>query len=516
MQTGSAGPRNRRGNDTDPAADTAVLSRIANTIVQSRRVIRRIRAFVCCEQRRVGVLRDVMQRTLCFLALMGFCTGSVADAGTETASAAPDSPATALVASDPAAPQFFAPAAITPASPTPDSVSPHDTPNLGAPDYGRPTIDSPSAYVPAVPLALIGSAPSNEAFDRHFRQVLDAASVPGGAYAIVKNGRIVQASGHGVRALGKAESVTAQTVFRTASVSKTFAAELTALLVQEGKLHWDDQVSNYVPQFKLNSPTQMQGLQIQHLLGQSTGIISNAYDNLLDANVPLPKILPRFRELKPICKPGQCYTYQNILFSLIEPAIEHATRQPYEALVQQRLFQPLQMRDASVGQQAFLASSNRALPHIKRQGQWMTTEVQPGYYEVPPAAGINASAEDLAKWLLAQLGHFPNVIPPAVVDELTRKRVRTLRDLRRRGWREHLTDAHYGLGWRIYRFGGEDLVLHSGWVKGYVAEIAYSKQRDTGLVVLLNAETSAINDITTTFWSDVIRNESYHRPVQAE
>lgn len=365
-------------------------------------------------------------------------------------------------------------------------------------------------------VAVAAPTVDDQAFDRHFREQLNAAGVPGGAYAIVRDGQIVRSSGYGRRALAQPEPVTAQTVFRIASVSKTFAAELTGLLVHEGKLHWDDQVSRFVPQFQLKSPEHARALQLRHLLGQSTGIVSNAYDNLLDANVPLAKILPRFRELKPLCKPGQCYSYQNILFSLIEPALQQASHTPYEQLLRQRLFQPLAMDQASVGLAAFLASSNRAAPHIKRHGQWLGTTVQPGYYEVPPAAGVNASAEDLGKWLLAQLGNNPDVVPPAVIAELTEKRVRTVRDLRRRGWREHLTDAHYGLGWRIYQLGDEEIILHSGWVKGFVAEVAWSRQRNTGLVVLLNAETSAINLITSAFWTDSLPEPSPPPPALAD
>ncbi len=352
-----------------------------------------------------------------------------------------------------------------------------------------------------------GNDDALDAFDHFFRQQLDAAAVPGGAYAIVQDGRIVRASGHGVRVRGSEERVDDDTVFRVASVSKTFAAELTALLVQEGRLRWDDRVVSFIPDLQLKSNKHVQALQVQHLLSQSTGVVSNAYDNLLDANVPLPKILPRFKELKPLCSPGQCYTYQNILFGLIAPVIEQTTHSSYATLVQDRLFDPLQMRHASIGMEAFLATPNRARPHVKKKGVWIATEVQPGYYQVPPAAGINASAGDLGKWLIAQMGHNPDVIPPSVVEELTRKRVRTEKDLRRRNWREFVTDAHYGLGWRIYELGNEEIVLHSGWVKGYVAEVAYSKARGTGLVVLLNAESNVISDITTHYWGNVIASD---------
>ncbi|NQD35946.1 beta-lactamase family protein [Permianibacter sp. IMCC34836] len=356
-----------------------------------------------------------------------------------------------------------------------------------------------------------------EAFDHAFRQQLDAAAIPGGAYAIVRDGKIIQAAGHGTRTLGYNEPISPTTVFRLASVSKTFAAELTALLVREGKLKWDDPVNRFVPDFQFKTPRYSQALQVQHLLGQSTGLIANAFDNLLNANQPLNRILPRFRELDPICQPGQCYSYQNIMFGLIAPVVEQAAHASYSNLIQQRLFQPLQMQQASVGMQAFLRANNRALPHIKRRGNWVATEVQPGYYEVLPAAGINASVTDLGKWLIAQMGNNPEVVPTQVIDQLTEKRVRTLRDMRRKKWRELITDAHYGLGWRIYQLEKkEELFMHSGWVEGYVTEIAYSKVRRTGLVVLLNAESAVINDITTGFWAALLNEPPAMRTVVSE
>jgi hypothetical protein len=96
------------------------------------------------------------------------------------------------------------------------------------------------------------------------------------------------------------------------------------------------------------------------------------------------------------------------------------------------------------------------------------------------------------------------VIDPALVEGLTTKQVRTTRDLRRRGWRDLLTDAHYGLGWRIYTIGEEEIYLHSGWVRGFVAEVAFSRDRQVGLAVLLNAESSALNEFTTGFWRQVL------------
>jgi beta-lactamase class C len=337
-------------------------------------------------------------------------------------------------------------------------------------------------------------------FDCHFRRVLVDAGVPGGAYAIVRNGRVTHAGSYGTRVAGQNEPVTPDTVFRIASVSKTFAAQLTAMLVDEGKLRWEDGITQFVPGFDLKRPGQAQQLQIHHLLGQSTGIVPNAYDNMLDANVPLDRILPQFRQLEPMCRPGSCYTYQNILFGLIDPAVERATQRTYGQLLDERLFTPLGMRNTSIGMDRFMAAENRAMPHTKRGGAWRPATVEIGYYQVPAAAGVNASARDLGEWLIAQMGHRPDVVSPALAEEVTRKRVRTPRDLQRRNWRELVTDAHYGLGWRIYTFGTEEIFMHSGWVKGFVADVAYSRSRQTGLVVLLNAEANVLSEITTAFW----------------
>lgn len=347
-----------------------------------------------------------------------------------------------------------------------------------------------------------------EYFDREFSRLLESDRVPGGAYAVVEGDRVLSMTGHGVRSMAAPEPVTAETVFRVASVSKPFAAQLTAVLVGEGILSWSDPVRQSLPQFELADSNYANELQIQHLIGQSVGVVPNAYDNLLDASQSLNQILPQFAQLQPLCRPGECYTYQNVLFALIEPIIESATSQRYEDLLGERVFRPLNMHSSSVGLEAFRHADNRAVAHVRasRRLPWMPAISNANYYRVAPAAGVNSSANDLAEWLIAQMGHRPSVIGGSQLTELTESRVRTTRELRRREWRALLTDAHYALGWRVYRLGEETIYLHSGWVRGFVAEVAYSRQRQIGLVVLLNAETRALNEITTTFWREVFKS----------
>lgn len=338
-------------------------------------------------------------------------------------------------------------------------------------------------------------------FKQYFETMLAEQQVPGAAYAIVYKDKIISASGYGVREVGSAAPVDAYTVFRIASVSKTFAGGLASILASQGHFRWDEPVTRYLPDFSFKTRSYNNKLKIEHLLAQSTGVIANAYDNLIEANLQPERILPQFQKLDPLCNPGQCYGYQNVLFSLIEPIMQQTTSQDYASLLQQNIFTPLKMPTASVGLAGFLNTENRAIPHVKARGQWHSRTVSESYYRFAPAAGVNASAIDLGYWLIAQLGYNPEVLNEEQLQQVTSKRVRTVRDLRRRLWREHITDAHYALGWRVYQFGQEKLIYHGGWVQGFRAEIAYSKERELGLVILLNAESNVIAELSTHFWS---------------
>lgn len=356
-------------------------------------------------------------------------------------------------------------------------------------------------------IAFVGCMPGVQAaglipdFEKEFQREVETNKVPGAAYAIIKNGRVVAVKVYGSRAVDADLPVTSQTVFRLASVSKTFAADLAAILASEGKLDLEAPVTKFVPDLKFKTAGFAGKVKLKHLLSHSAGITPNAYDNMLEDGWTLDKIVPRFDRIEPMCQPGDCYGYQNILFSLIEPAIEQSTRKSYPSLVENRLLKPLGMDHASVGLEAYLSTANRAEPHIfTRRDGWIRVLVDRNYYRVAPAAGVNASIEDLAKWVVAQMGYNDAVLPSPVLKMVTEKRVDTSRELRRRGWRGKLTDAHYGFGWRIYAVDGQDVVLHSGGVRGFRSFVSYSKDLDVGFAMVMNAQTRAIDRLSSYFW----------------
>lgn len=347
-------------------------------------------------------------------------------------------------------------------------------------------------------------------------QELKQYSIPGAAYVIVNNDNIIAMETFGHTDKAKIKKVDENTVFRLASVSKTFASTLTTMLSQEQQLNLSDPITKYVPQFSLAQKGAAEKIQLKHLLSHSSGLMPNAYDNLLHENWSMEKIIKRFDRINPICQPDQCYGYQNIAYGLLQPAIEASQSKSYAQLLTDRVFTPLNMHNASVGIQAFLANDNTAKPHILRkrvntgrktangkaikQYIWRKVKVEEDFYKVEPAAGVNASISDLAKWLIANLGHKPEILSPALLTELTTPRIKTKKDLRRKYWRNHLTDAHYGYGWRIYHLHGSPIIYHSGWVAGFRADIGYSPELKIGFAVLMNAESNVVSKISSQFW----------------
>jgi beta-lactamase class C len=336
-------------------------------------------------------------------------------------------------------------------------------------------------------------------YAKYVQSEADKFNVPGYAFVFYEQGKAPRVYVYGKTAKRNGKKITENTVFRLASVSKTFTALLSAKLVEQNQLSWNTPISTLLPDipFKGNG---MQSLQLQHIVGQSSGFMPNAYDNLIEADYSLERVLKSLGELEPLCQPGECYTYQNALFGALEYYFSN-NNTSYSAQMHTQLFAPLGMKTASVGKGGLLSSSSWAHPHIAiARNKWREGNVESNYYRFSPAAGVNASISDMTIYLQALLGEFPTVMSPEMVEYVTTERVKTKRETYRRGWRGMIDDAHYGLGWRIYDIDGFKLNYHGGWVKGYRADVAFSPEHKVGYVMLMNAESNMINSTTAQLW----------------
>lgn len=354
----------------------------------------------------------------------------------------------------------------------------------------------------------LAAPPANKApdFSAQAREIerlaeimVQQSRIPGMAMAIVQDGKVVSARGYGVVDSRNPQPVGPDTVFRIASLSKAFAGTLSALLVSEGAMSWDSPVSNQLPAFALRDVQGAQRLTVREILSHRVGLGYNTYDRDLEANQPYPLLAEKLSEAPMTCSPGDCYAYQNIAFSLVGDLVFATTGDFYSHQVEKRLFHPLGMYGATYGRDGLEASPSWARPHVRSGGKWLAVRPKETYYRIPPAAGVNASVNDMAQWLIAQMGHRPDVLSPEVLNEIQTPQVSTPGEIRGGGWRrERLHSAYYALGWRIYDYAGHTLVFHGGAVQGYRAVAAFLPDRDIGVVILWNSESAMPNGLLPT------------------
>ena len=329
------------------------------------------------------------------------------------------------------------------------------------------------------------------AFEDMAQSLTVGQRVPGMAMAIVQNGRVLSARGYGVTDVSEPQAIDGHTVFRLASLSKAFAGTMAGLLVNDGSLRWDSKVHDYVPGFQLSDPMATRRVTVADLLSHRVGLQShNAYDKDIEANADYYTVSQKLASAPLTCTPGQCYNYQNVAFSLIGDVVFAATGSFYDQAVDRRIFKPLGMNDASIGLTGIESSARWARPHVRSRNGWVSLMPKPTYYRLPPAAGVNASASDMAQWLIAQTGHRPDVLPAPLLATLQAPIIATPGEMRR-GWRrERVQSASYALGWRVFDYAGRQVVFHAGAVQGYRGLVALVPERDLGIAIMWNSDSS--------------------------
>ena len=323
---------------------------------------------------------------------------------------------------------------------------------------------------------------------------------PGGALVIVENGKVVLQQVYGVRREGESQLVTAETLFRIASLSKTFASAAASILVKETPLTWQEPLRPNLAHVKFKESSYGGQISLRHLMSQSTGLMPHAYTNLIEENMSYRRIIDRLDRVDFVCAPGNCYGYQNVVFSLIADLVESETEFGYPEFVDANLFKPLAMSRASFGHKSFVNDPNHARPHVWTGTRWRSVKPTSHYYKVAPAAGINASISDMREWLLAQLGNNPEVLPVDMLNEMQRGVIRTSRREAHYPYRKALGDVYYGLGWRVFDYGGaKGFVHHGGYVKGMCSTMVFHRESGIGMVLLTNSEARGMNDLVLNF-----------------
>ncbi len=323
---------------------------------------------------------------------------------------------------------------------------------------------------------------------------------PGGALIVVENGEVVLEAVYGIKDEKGGDPVTPETLFRIASISKTFASAAAAILVEDTPVTWRTPLLSQVPHVRFKQPEYGAAINLEHLMSQSTGLMPHAYTNLIEERMSYERIINRLDRVDFVCEPGRCYGYQNVVFSLVGDVVATATQQDYTQFVESRIFTPLDMQRASFGLDAFTQDRDHAEPHVWTGRRWVSVRPTHHYYKVPPAAGVNASISDMREWLLAQLGQKPHVLDDDMLERMHQGVIRTSRKQAHYPYRKALGKVYYGLGWRVFDYDGESgFVHHGGYVKGMRSEMVFNRNSQTGMVFLTNSEPGGMNSLVFDF-----------------
>ena len=328
--------------------------------------------------------------------------------------------------------------------------------------------------------------------------LMSEKEIPGAALAIVSREGIMHLQTWGVRHVDERPPITTDSIFRIASMSKTFAGAAATLIVDQHLQSWDTRIMDLFPDLQMGDGRSARYITFKQVASHSTGLMPHSYSNLLDDGVEYERIKDRFDQIPTVCPPGNCYGYQNVVFSLIADVVEESTGESYERYLEEHVFKPLGMITATLGYEPYINDPNSTHPHRFIRGRWRPTTTNAAYYTVAPASGINASVFDMTMWLRANLGAFPEVFGPDFLAQLHEPVIETPYGNYFNRW-SGLEKAYYGIGWRVFDFKGLRVVHHGGGVRGYRSEMAFVPDANIGMVLLFNAESNAANDVIPEF-----------------
>jgi CubicO group peptidase (beta-lactamase class C family) len=329
-----------------------------------------------------------------------------------------------------------------------------------------------------------------QGLDEYIAKSVRDWQVPGLAVAVVKDDAVVLAKGYGVRKVGQSIPVTERTRFALGSTTKAFTAAALAILVDEGKIHWDDPVIKHLPGFRLRDPYVTRSLTVRDLLAHRTGLQRH---ELVWYRAPLGReeLLRRMQHADLTWGFRSDFTYQNIMYLAAGQIIPAVTGKSWDDFVREQFFGPLGMSSSLTSFKALAKADNVAAPHAR-----LNEKVQeiPGLDldNVGPAGSITSNVLDMANWVRFQLGRG-SYNKQRLLGSDTFQEMHTPQIIIR--GESLLAKRHfyaYGLGWFLQDYRGEKVVEHGGNVDGMTALVAMIPEKKLGLVILSNMDTTAL------------------------
>jgi CubicO group peptidase (beta-lactamase class C family) len=349
----------------------------------------------------------------------------------------------------------------------------------------------------AAPLAATAQARAYD-LEADVRRVMKTFDVPGIAIAVVKDGKVVAARGFGVRKLGEAAPVDGQTLFEVASNSKAFTAAALAMLVDEGKLAWDDPVTRHLPDFQMYDPYATHEMTVRDLLTHRSGLGLGAGDLLWwpTTSFTTDEIIHKLRYIRPATSFRSSYAYDNLLYIVAGKIVAQKAGKPWGDAVRERILKPLGMNTTTTSLAENAGNPNVSNAHSKIDGRIAAVKSMPVANAVG-AVGINTNAEDIARWMtvlldggkLESAGKELRLFSAAQAREMwsAQTPIRIMEPKPPLSATKPNFSA-YGLGFQLRDYKGKKVALHGGALQGFYSRVVLVPEAKLGIAILTNAE----------------------------
>jgi CubicO group peptidase (beta-lactamase class C family) len=281
--------------------------------------------------------------------------------------------------------------------------------------------------------------------------------LPALAVVVVKDGKICDRAAVGVRKYGDPTPVTIDEQFHIGSCTKSMTATLTAMFIEEGKLRWDSTIAELLPELKGKMDKQYETVTVEQLLTHRGGVPGKPPPTAW-AEARLKKGSPREQRRKfvaevlaqpPEAKPGTQFIYSNQGYAIVGAMLEKISNKPWEALIAERLFEPLKMKSAGFGVPGTMGKVDQPWGHV-REGSKITPIQSDNPPAIGPAGTVHCSLEDMARYTMIHLGHGQG---DALLKPESFRKLHTPPE-----------GADYACGWGCYKrsWAGGNALAHSG------------------------------------------------------
>jgi CubicO group peptidase (beta-lactamase class C family) len=329
-----------------------------------------------------------------------------------------------------------------------------------------------------------------QGFDTYMAKVLKDWDAAGIGIGIVVKNKLVFAKGYGYRDYAKKIPYTPLTTQPIASNTKLFTAVSAGMLVDEGKLAWDEPIRRFVPDIRFYNDELDRSITLRDMLSHRTGVTRH---DLIWFKSPFTRqeLWDRLRYLEPSAPIRTTFLYNNLMFTAVGSVIEKVSGQPWEQFVQHRIFDPLGMTHSTLDLDENLKGAEPAVPYSERRDS--TTLYRQPYYTaeraIAPAGAINSNVQDLSRWVIALLNggkvDGKQVIPAAVLRETMTPSIAFPNSaLESRGWGE-LLNVSYGMARDIGTYRGHLISFHGGDLPGFHSQVSIMPSDSIGVIVLV-------------------------------